>query len=186
MCVEAAMELGEERCGSVSTLVIWLLVGLVQRKLLHARVFVELLKRCLWEEFEAWWQPGKLCGLSHPQHKGNKCAHAASRAVIAFIGDLFNRRLVPEDFVHRVLKLLIMPMSTIEQLSAVYLLLSRCNSRLYRNAIEFMRELTDKAAMVKRSYSGNSEGVSWDERHEYWLRIRELLDGWYEELMTET
>ena len=57
ICVECVVMQQEGVVYNVAPIVEVLHSTLEERSELHAKVFAELLKRCVWEEFEAWWQP---------------------------------------------------------------------------------------------------------------------------------
>ncbi|EJF60971.1 hypothetical protein DICSQDRAFT_136930 [Dichomitus squalens LYAD-421 SS1] len=88
------------------------------------------LRRCIWEEFEAWWQPGKPTALSSFKYKGKPQALTASLAVATLIGDLFTVNLVPPETVILCLQVLIGNMFAVEQARAVRAMLSRVDARL--------------------------------------------------------
>lgn len=55
MCVERVVEGDEVVRESVGRLAMGLFKIFASRRVVYANVFMELLKRCIWEEFEAWW-----------------------------------------------------------------------------------------------------------------------------------
>ncbi|RPD74025.1 hypothetical protein L226DRAFT_535915 [Lentinus tigrinus ALCF2SS1-7] len=126
MCVERVVEGDKVVRESVARLATNLYKIFALRRVLHANVFRELLKRCIWEEFEAWW--GQMLGLSSVIYRENFSALSAAYGIVQFIGDLYQRYMLSPSFVQRVLKTLVgvgvCPMVAIEQLRAVRLLLS--------------------------------------------------------------
>lgn len=61
MCVECMVEEtnDEDLCGNVARMakILFSCFEIDCDRPLHAKVFREFLKRCVWEEFAAWWQP---------------------------------------------------------------------------------------------------------------------------------
>ena len=56
-CVEAAVERGDDWQRQMARLVKELVDAFEQKNWVLASAFREMLKRCVWEESEAWWNP---------------------------------------------------------------------------------------------------------------------------------
>ncbi|KAI0718180.1 hypothetical protein C8T65DRAFT_639265 [Cerioporus squamosus] len=162
MCVERVVEGDEVVRESVARLATNLFKIFATRRVLYANVFGELLKRCIWEEFEAWW--GQGAGLSSALFKENVSAMSAAYGIVQFIGDLYQRCMLSPSFVQRIIKTLVgagesNPMVAIEQLRAVRLLLSYVrDSRLKsvdpRGMADIMAAFSVSWARVNTSWMG--------------------------------
>ncbi|TFK93290.1 hypothetical protein K466DRAFT_658637 [Polyporus arcularius HHB13444] len=162
MCVERVVEGDEVVRESVARLATNLFKIFATRRMLYANVFGELLKRCIWGEFEAWW--GQDAGLSSGLFKGNPAALSAAYGIVQFIGDLYQRCMLPASFVQRALRTLVGAggsgsMVAIEQLRALRLLLSYVrDSRLRRvdpdGMVQIMAAFSVSWARVNTSWMG--------------------------------
>ncbi len=103
-------------------------------------------------------------GLSSGLFKGNPAALSAAFGIVQFIGDLYQRCMLPASFVQRALKTLVGaggsgPMVAIEQLRALRLLLSYVrDSRLRRvdpdGMVQIMAAFSVSWARVNTSWMG--------------------------------
>ncbi|PIL35157.1 hypothetical protein GSI_02946 [Ganoderma sinense ZZ0214-1] len=101
-----------------------------QRHEMLAASFGEQLKQCVWEEFEAWWRPGKPTALISPTCQGRGQALAAGLGIAAFVGDLFNNNMLDAGCITECLQVLVGNMVVTEQIRAVDTILKHCDARL--------------------------------------------------------
>ncbi|KAI1781871.1 hypothetical protein LXA43DRAFT_1155285 [Ganoderma leucocontextum] len=92
--------------------------------------FGEQLKQCVWEEFEAWWRPGKPTALTSRACQGRGQALAAGLGIAAFIGDLSSNNMFSAGSITECLQVLVGNMVATEQMRAVDTMLKHCDARL--------------------------------------------------------
>ncbi|KAI0718181.1 hypothetical protein C8T65DRAFT_725870 [Cerioporus squamosus] len=130
-CVETAITGGEGGQAHIARLTVRLFDEFAKESPVLALVFGELLKRCVWEEFEAWWKLGGEWSLSSPAYRRNSQAMTLATSSIKFIGELYRLSMLPPDFIRHVVNLLCCGRwIALEQLRAVALLFTYMNASL--------------------------------------------------------
>ncbi|TFK93291.1 hypothetical protein K466DRAFT_658638 [Polyporus arcularius HHB13444] len=121
-CVETAVKGGDDMQLHVAQLAVRLYGAFAKESPVYALVFGELLKRCAWEEFEAWWATGGQWSLSSSTYARNREALNLANSSVKFIGELYRVAMCPPSFPRNALSLLCPSRSlwvAIEQLRAV-------------------------------------------------------------------
>ncbi|RPD74024.1 hypothetical protein L226DRAFT_571903 [Lentinus tigrinus ALCF2SS1-7] len=163
-CVEAAIEGDDRAQPHMAWLTARLFEEFARNNPVLAIVFGELLKRCIWEEFEAWWKPGLPSCLSSFAYKGNKAALNLALAGVRFIGELYRLHMLPPSFLLHVLVIIHEGRwLSIEQLRAGRLLASYLDARIRGADPTISSKLMEAFSLNCRHVVGSwmGEAVDW-------------------------
>ncbi|KAH9850204.1 hypothetical protein C2E23DRAFT_735598 [Lenzites betulinus] len=115
---------------------------------LCAQAFRLQLARCMWTEFEAFWDPSLSTSILCPGLTSKQKLLRPALLTASFVGELYSNQLVHGEVVYHCLNLLVSGMRFIEQLRATRMLLIRLD---YQLLMEDPRAMDSVLAAVNRN-----------------------------------
>ncbi|OJT02213.1 hypothetical protein TRAPUB_7328 [Trametes pubescens] len=106
-----------------------------------ARAFRDIMSRCLWVEFDAFWNPHNPNSLLRTARRTDRPTLSPALSLVSFIGELYAVQFVNSAFVRHCLNGLVADMLVIEQLRAARVLMTRLDCTMFNENPRFMSDI---------------------------------------------